>query len=83
MAYVLTIYNANNEFQGFVHVPRRGHPNPQFVTQQPSKAERYPTREKANTRSMRFNSMNEPKGLVTHVVAANPQNGIPFEQEEA
>lgn len=74
MIYVLTIYNDKNEFQGFVCVPRRSAKVRSFRTQQLAKAQRLPTRDEANRKAMRFNSMNEHKGECVHVVPFNPEN---------
>lgn len=68
MAYVITIYDAKNQFLGFVHAPRRNHPNPVFRTTQLCKAQKLPTRDEAHRKAMRFNSMNEHKGEAAHVV---------------
>lgn len=68
MKYVLVIYNAKNEFQGFVCLPRRTQKNVRFVTQRLDRAHQFSSKVKAYDRAGRYNAMNVERGLEAQVV---------------
>lgn len=76
MSYVLKITQiADDAFVGYVHVPRRDCKKLEFTTLQLAHAQRIAGNDKAHQRAMRYNTMNQERGLQVAVV--------PYERELA
>ena len=76
MSYVLKITQiADGAFVGYVHVPSRNAKRLEFTTLQLKHAQRIAGNDKAHQRAMRYNTMNQERGLQVAVV--------PFEKEMA
>lgn len=71
--YVIAIFDHQQPL-GYVHVPKRTCKNPQFITTDVSKAQRFASRHKAMDRAGRYNAMNKARGLSALVLGVAKEN---------